>query len=1108
MPEITDQKVRETALDLSRSFIVQAPAGSGKTELLIQRFLNLLSKVEQPEQIVCMTFTRKAAGEMRDRIFKALTVASSGEPPDQPHLQTSWKLATQVLEHDKARGWNLLHNPGRLKIQTIDSFCFWITSHMPLKSRLGSSLKPEEFSLSAYREAAKNMLARVEEDSATGRCAKTLLRHLDNNKLDFLKRIQFLLEKRDQWMIPFFSSFETTPLHKKWFESALQDMLQEKLMAINAIFPASVKSQLPSLLAFSAENKNQETDDLSPLTGITEFPKPVHENVSQWRELATLLVTDAGTFRKQITKSQGFPTTDKEKKNAFKEILDSISENSSLAYALKEARNFPDPVFSDEDWAILEATFGILEPLENSLREVFRKREVTDFTEVSLAAIHALGEYDRDENLLPTDLAEYLDYKIQHILVDEYQDTSFKQYELLKRLTAGWQPDDGRTLFIVGDPMQSIFRFRDAEVGIFLRTQNEGIGDLQPDKLTLTTNFRSQKGLVNWVNDCFNSVFPKKENPDLGEIRYTPSQAFHAGMGFPGVEYHPYNSPQHEIEAKDIADLIQRLQNEHPDKDIAILGRAKRHLQNIIRELRHRGIEYSAEDIDPLSERWEILDLLSLLQALLKPMDRIAWLSILRAPWVGLSMADIHSLCKDSQGSSIWSLLVNQERLAALSDDGRTRAENMVSVFKPALAGFTTGRLRDTIEALWIKLGGPASIAETSRRDCETFFDELEKVLDSGEEFDLDNFKNRLDNIYSTASSSGCSLQLITMHKAKGLEFDFVILPGLGRSPRSEKNRLVFWLPHKNSLLLAPIEETGTESSPLYQYVKNINAKKDSSESARLLYVAATRAKCQLHLFGHVKERKEGLSPENSSSLSILWPYLEQHWTTNQEAVENKTELEQRPLYPNALRRFKSRFFLPEPCEALPTGREINLKETEEPLFEWAGRRARSLGTVIHQCLQSLAETGFDSDPDKEIKKWESRINTTFMGTGLTGHDLKWANEQCQQALLNTLNDEKGCWVLSPHEDAKNEFALTFTKEGTIETRILDRTFVENGIRWIIDYKSGIHEGGDLEAFLKNEVDRHRPQLEAYEKALRKFGETRPVKKAIYHPLYQRLLEV
>ena len=125
-----DAAIRERALDITESFLVQAPAGSGKTELLTQRFLALLATVETPEAIVAITFTRKAAGEMRSRISGALQKAL-GEQPDEDHAQRTWQLARSALNRDSALQWGLLDNPARLRVMTIDSLCLSLTNQMP-----------------------------------------------------------------------------------------------------------------------------------------------------------------------------------------------------------------------------------------------------------------------------------------------------------------------------------------------------------------------------------------------------------------------------------------------------------------------------------------------------------------------------------------------------------------------------------------------------------------------------------------------------------------------------------------------------------------------------------------------------------------------------------------------------------------------------------------------------------------------------------------------------------------------------------------------------------------------------------------------------------------
>ena len=136
MTTVTDAEERQAALDPTRSFIVQAPAGSGKTELLIQRYLKLLQSVEAPEQILAMTFTRKAAGEMRSRILLALQKAAAEPEPEREHEQQTWDLARNALLQDREKGWNLLLNPNRLQVQTMDSFCASLVRQIPILSIL------------------------------------------------------------------------------------------------------------------------------------------------------------------------------------------------------------------------------------------------------------------------------------------------------------------------------------------------------------------------------------------------------------------------------------------------------------------------------------------------------------------------------------------------------------------------------------------------------------------------------------------------------------------------------------------------------------------------------------------------------------------------------------------------------------------------------------------------------------------------------------------------------------------------------------------------------------------------------------------------------------
>ena len=187
MDEIIDLEQRQKALDPEKSFLVQAPAGSGKTELLIQRYLRLLSRVDYPEQIISMTFTRKAAEEMKRRILEALKNAEAQTKPESSHQRETWKHASKALQRDRKKNWRLLENPNQLKILTIDSFCAGLIRQMPIVSCGGGTLDIMENAYALYKEASKRILKMVEKDNQVGERVRMILKHLDNSKIAFHK---------------------------------------------------------------------------------------------------------------------------------------------------------------------------------------------------------------------------------------------------------------------------------------------------------------------------------------------------------------------------------------------------------------------------------------------------------------------------------------------------------------------------------------------------------------------------------------------------------------------------------------------------------------------------------------------------------------------------------------------------------------------------------------------------------------------------------------------------------------------------------------------------------------------------------------------------------
>lgn len=1119
----SDLQIRKQALDPEHSFIVQAPAGSGKTELLIQRYLKLLGGVSQPEEILAMTFTRKASGEMKTRIFAALTLAQSDTPPAEEHQLQTWNLARAALERNRKFGWRLLDNPARLRVVTIDSFCTFLTKRTPLLSKMGGPTEIQENIQDLYLQAAKQILLKIEnKDDLYAELTSTLLTHLDNDKNAFLMRIVQLLKLRDQWMISFFDKFENikehllNDLHREKLARIYSELIEIHLKEAYDHFPLLLQESILPLAAYSGENlaESAPKNPIASLKNLDSFPLPLVDKLDKWKGISKLLLTGGGELRKKADKNLGFPADKNthaiKMKERFAQLLKSLADHKSMIKAMAKIDTLPNPHFTDHEWNILRSTIRLLPEIDFQLRSILQEKELTDFSEISLAALKAFGN-----ELNPTDLDKYLDDKIQHILVDEYQDTSYKQEELLKKLTAEWEPGKGRSLFIVGDPKQSIYRFRDAEVGLFLKTQKGGIGHLKLNNLTLESNFRSQERVVTWVNECFQKILPSDNNPNSGAIAFSKSTAVHGKESYQGVVSHPLNpntEPKFAAkeEAHEILKLIKEIQNDSPTASIAILVRSRTHLKEIIRELESNHIPFKAEAIYTLTDRPAIIDLLSLMQALLSPLDRIAWLSILRAPWTGMSLSDLHLLCKENPEKSIWDLICDRDLIETLSSTGQQQARRVVSVLLPTLNALPSNNFRDLLENCWIRLGGPACLEETPPRDIESFFDEVESIMQKGEINKVEHFNQVIENLYaSPLTLDENAIQVMTMHKAKGLEFDYVILPGLGKRPRPESKQLVFWMPYGDELLLAPIEEKGGNHSPIYNFLAELDKEKDDYEMLRLLYVAATRARKQLHLFGKTKKNN---IPESNSLLESLWPFIKNEWS-HSEPHESQQEDKQVVLSSEtiSLKRIAADFTPPPPLLNIDTEIMVEIDEEKNiSPFLWAGNSARCLGNVLHRILQTITEEGLNQWSFERIDQMAPKIKSALLGEGLSFEQSEKVLKQTLWGVRNTLKDPKGQWILANHEEGRAEYPLTQFSENRFFRKIIDRTFVENDIRWIIDYKTSRHEGKGmgLKEFLNNEVVRYKPQLDSYATLLKEYGETRLIKKALYFPMLESWREI
>jgi len=1103
-----DAENRERALAME-SFIVEAPAGAGKTELLTQRYLKLLGVVGEPEEIIAITFTNKAAAEMRGRVLQALQDAADSVPVNQQHKQVTRGLALSALARSQELQWDLLAQPGRFRINTIDSLCGFLARQMPLMSRFGAQPGVSDDAALHYKEAARRALAMLEDEKGDGPVTEAL-RYLDNDAVRLADLLKDMLAKRDQWL-------QHTGRHsaQEEVEEALRHLVQHDIQRAAEMLDEAMQLRLMPVARYAATNLPCD----HPVALLLDWETPVPatpEALPLWRSVCELLLTKDGDFRKSVNVNLGFPPNEESKphKLALAEIIAAIPDPQPLA----RIRSLPNPQHGDEEWRIVGALARLLQLAASHLWTVFQEAGEVDFVGVAQRALLAL-----EDEAGPTDLALRLDYRIQHLLVDEFQDTSPSQVKLLEKLTAGWEPGDGRTLFCVGDPMQSIYRFRKADVGLFLRVAEFGVGHLKLQRLHLTRNNRSCPAVVEWVNEAFAGVFPPHDSVTRGAISYRPFAATRDPMPREGVEVHPLildkesrNGDAAVLEARHLVALIAQEKKEDFTRSIGVLVRVRSHLVALVAEIRrnHPDLKFQAVEIETLAGRQTVQDLLALTRALFYRADRVNWLATLRAPWCGLMLADLHALAADDHHSTIWKLMQDEERLAALSADGRQRLLHVREILSEAFAHQGHQSAQRWVESTWLKLGGPQCLWDAGDvRDAQAFFGLIEK-LDAAGRFDAADLETAMAELYAAADvQADGTLQFMTIHKSKGLEFDTVILPGLHRQPRGSDTPLLLWeeVPidgAASQLVAAPWRpkhrRDGLPSA--YDYLQGLEKEREANEASRALYVAATRTIRRLHLVGAVSLNAKGeAKPPANTFLELLWGSVGGEFLKAAESpLAAQAESLDQVDVPKLIR-------LPQPAvpqllHHTPNGKKALLFDDMAQEEGAYGSLETSCGILAHLYMEMVARDGIEQWALPRIQELRPAMLRWLMQQGYYESEASQGAELVAKVLCTTLNSQSGRWILQAREGAASELALATVDGIGIARHVIDRTFVEDGTRWVIDYKSASLGDAASEAGLARQAERYRPQLTRY--ALLFEDEGLPVRTGIFFMAHGRLVEL
>ncbi|HTV95315.1 MAG TPA: UvrD-helicase domain-containing protein [Steroidobacteraceae bacterium] len=1124
-----DGAARLGAVQAQGSVLVQAPAGSGKTTLLAQRYLRLLSTVDEPERILALTFTRRAAEEMRARVVLALEAAALPQCPATLN-PAMWALGVAARRHLQARGIDAERHPSRLRIETIDSFNAWLAAQLPITSGAGGRLTLLEDASAPYQEAARRALSHDQADSF-GEAVERVLAVGDQRWNQLVGLVVDMLPTRDRWLpllaghLQAAGGIEDLAHVRAQFDEDLALLVRRELRRAHAALGDATIAALGPCLRAAALEPDCKWMELLPWRTDESTLGSGAADLARWRGVAALLLTAGGKLRSSVNKTDGFPPGRAEKK-VMLELLGRLDGRPEVLSALRAVQGLPDPRYSDADWARVRDVAQVLVLAAAALDGVFREQGVVDFAAVSMAALRALGSAQA-----PTDLGLRLDYRLRHLLLDEFQDTSAAQLELVRLLTAGWERGDGRSVFCVGDPMQSIYGFRQAEVRAFLDLADQGVGAVEFEVQRLSCNFRSSPLIVDWINGCFEKILPRADDRERGAIAFRRSDA--AAPARPGdeacVSLRGFASAAEEASAA--AQLIGALRERHPAWRIAVLVRARVHAREIASALRSRAIGFRAVDIEPLQDRAAVRDVVMLTCALLHLGDRPAWLALLRAPWTGLALSDLLSLARSAPGT-LWDALREESALARLSEEGRARCLRLRTVIAAAFRVQTHSGIARWVERAWLGLGGPGCVADPHE------LDQVGRAFERLRELERQGFPDAAALAQSFADlyvdeGAECGVEIMTIHKAKGLEFDCVIVPALHRHNRVAPGQLLLMHPFsrtgRDGMVMAARPPVGAAPDPLFSFLRSQAREAAQLEAQRLLYVACTRAKQQLHLTAAVglREDPDGVpgedaedsseprnearpwSPHPGSLLAVLWPFERERFIVAAESRATRTPAsgaDWTGLRGGPLRRLP-RDWSPRPlASALEAGwaaalhaPEPKVQREEWVVFDWAGETARRIGSLVHAELQGL---DLECSEESAISARAGHFTRWLRLNGVPDEHLADAVERVTATLIAVHRDPRARWILKRgYRDDFREHAVSGLRGGEVVRAVFDRSFIdEAGTRWVIDYKTSRHTGGGREEFLEREVRRYRPQLERYALLAQRLG-PEPVRVGLYFPL-------
>lgn len=1134
----------------NRSANVQASAGSGKTWLLVTRLLRLLLAGEKPGAILALTFTRKAAGEMQMRLrdrLQHMALCTEDELTlalaeiDCTNDPSTRQRARQAFE-------SLLLDPVPLRTSTFHSFCQDWLQQFAFEANLPSNFSlleggPDEQEL--IQLAWLQLLAELTQPEHPER--HTLSRYLAQlgNLANAEKALRGFLGHRLDW----WAYQEACQLAAETPTSRLQDFFQPAeddnacyATAANRINIDTLKPYAEVLLAWGTKTGLQLHQDL--LTAVT-----IADPATQFKHVQQVLLTQKNEPRNLMRFRGGI-----DKKLATTSVHLTVDDFLALHEqwcevvldtrdALLRRHNYQ----INADWLTLGQLFL------DQYQQLKNTRGLLDFSDLEWQTLQLLSD---------ADLGQWIQYKldqrVQHVLIDEFQDTSPTQWRLLEPLLRDIvaAQEQQRSLFIVGDDKQSIYGFRRADPALLTAAsdwmQQQTADTKYPaETITLAKSYRSSPAILEPVNalftrqfDALNTAaeFPQHatHQQDLpGSFTVLPVVEDHAEKpekisDIPAQLRNPLLTPRVLVdnerpyqEGRQIAAKIKQfIANatpiaEHGEYrpatygDIIILLRKRTHAEPIEQALRTAGIPFIGADRDSFASSSEIEDLLALLRLLHSPWDNLACAQVLRSPLFAWSDSDIMQLVAQlTPQQSWWDGLLNAPALCP-------RTTHLLSAWQHLARRLPTHDLIDHIlhsgECLArYRAAFPVSLHTRLHVNFQRLC-ELALATDGGRYPSLRRFIERAEALEAALPATQQAVQMLTIHAAKGLEAPIVFVANTAsqQAPNTAWEPLVHWPTGQTApsqMLLRPSQTQMDQSSAL---LVERQAQREAREQLNLLYVALTRAKQHCVVSGFRGQRQ---NDHNSwwdcikNSLADLpgtvttddhWQYL--HLGDNTAStIDSTPHLAATTTSPPAL-----------PASLSPTATDIikatvpnettpsasQNMQTSMPADTDGSIDGRLRGIALHALLEHRSQNNQDHHDLAAAQQFAASI------TQLPLDDPRWPN--WQQEVTTVLSHPDWAWLFPNHRNRNaqswNELPVYAQAQSGTVYGVVDRVVIMDDTVHCVDYKTQRAER--VTADETELVTHYTPQLAAYRHALQTIWPDKTIRTYLLFTSLPKLIE-